>query len=70
MAYTIRPAKDEDNSALDLNKQLWSCVRTSRVETTLRLLALGADPNWSDPEKGNCPLHIAAKENQMLQVKN
>lgn len=43
-------------------------VRTSRVETTLRLLALGADANYSDPEKGNCPMHIAAKEGQSLQA--
>jgi ankyrin repeat protein len=68
LAYTIRPSKDEENTLLDLNRQLWSCVRTSHVETTLRLLALGADPNYSDSEKGNCPLHIAAKEGQMLQA--
>jgi hypothetical protein len=68
MSYTIRSSKDENNTALDLNRQLWACVRTSHVETTLRLLALGADANYSDPEKGNCPLHVAANENQMLQV--
>lgn len=67
LAYTIRPSKDEENTLLDLNRQLWSCVRTNHVEISLRLLALGADPNYSDPEKGNCPLHIAAKEGQMLQ---
>lgn len=33
-----------------------------------RLLALGACPNYVDPEKGNSPLHIAAKEGQELQV--
>jgi len=33
-----------------------------------RLLAIGADPNWADPDKGNTSLHIAAKENQALQV--
>ena len=38
------------------------------METTLRLLALGADPNYADAERGNSPLHIAAKENQALQV--
>lgn len=68
MAYTIRPLRDEESTSLDLNRQLWACVRTSRVETTLRLLALGADPNYSESEKGICPLHVAAKEGQMLQA--
>uniref|UniRef100_A0A914DYF7 Arf-GAP domain-containing protein n=1 Tax=Acrobeloides nanus TaxID=290746 RepID=A0A914DYF7_9BILA len=67
LAFAIRPNID-DLSLDDLNKQLWSCVRTSHVETALRLLALGADPNYADPDKGNTPLHIAAKENQGLQV--
>ncbi|KAI6225700.1 hypothetical protein M3Y95_00724800 [Aphelenchoides besseyi] len=67
-AFTIRPPKSEDGTAADLNRQLWSCSRTSRVETTLRLLALGADPNYADSEKGNTSMHIAAKEGQILQV--
>uniref|UniRef100_A0AAF5PHQ3 GTP-ase activating protein for Arf containing protein n=1 Tax=Wuchereria bancrofti TaxID=6293 RepID=A0AAF5PHQ3_WUCBA len=69
MAFALRPAKDDNCiSQDDLNRQLWSCVRTSHVETTMRLLALGADPNYIDPEKHNTPLHISAKENQALQV--
>ncbi|VDK64482.1 unnamed protein product [Onchocerca ochengi] len=69
MAFALRPAKDGNCiSQDDLNRQLWSCVRTSHVETTMRLLALGADPNYVDPEKHNAPLHISAKENQALQV--
>ncbi|KAL3982297.1 putative GTPase activating protein for Arf family protein [Acanthocheilonema viteae] len=69
MAFALRPAKDDNCiSQDDLNRQLWSCVRTSHVETTMRLLALGADPNYIDPEKHNAPLHISAKENQALQV--
>ncbi|CAG9539715.1 unnamed protein product [Cercopithifilaria johnstoni] len=69
MAFALRPAKDDNCiSQDDLNRQLWSCVRTSHVETTMRLLALGADPNYEDPEKHNAPLHISAKENQALQV--
>lgn len=68
-AFTLRPSKDDGPiSQDDLNRQLWSCVRTSHVETTLRLLASGADPNYADPEKHNAPLHIAAKEGQSLQV--
>ncbi|EJD76064.1 GTP-ase activating protein for Arf containing protein, variant [Loa loa] len=69
MAFALRPAKDDNCiSQDDLNRQLWSCVRTSHVETTMRLLAMGADPNYIDPEKHNAPLHISAKENQALQV--
>uniref|UniRef100_A0A914H567 Arf-GAP domain-containing protein n=1 Tax=Globodera rostochiensis TaxID=31243 RepID=A0A914H567_GLORO len=67
LAFAIRPAKDEF-SVDDLNRQLWSCVRTAHIETALRLLALGACPNYADPEKGNTPLHVAAKEGQELQV--
>lgn len=29
---------------------------------------MGADPNYRDPDTGNTPLHIAAKENQSLQA--
>jgi ankyrin repeat protein len=67
LAYTIR-LPNEENMLMDLNRQLWSCVRTSHVETTLRLLALGAEPNYADSEKGNTPLHVAAKEGQTLQA--
>ena len=37
-------------------------------ETTLRLLSLGADPNYLHPEKGTAPLHVAAKAGQILQI--
>ncbi|KAK0396444.1 hypothetical protein QR680_001718 [Steinernema hermaphroditum] len=67
LLFTLKPSRDE-TSLDDLNRQLWSCVRTDRVETTLRLLALGADVNYADAEKQNTPLHVAAKENQLLQV--
>ncbi|KHN87011.1 ARF GTPase-activating protein GIT2 [Toxocara canis] len=69
MAFTLRPAKEDvPITQEDLNRQLWSCVRTAHVETTLRLLVLGADPNYVDPDKHNSPLHVAAKEGQALQV--
>lgn len=45
-----------------------SAGRNIKLLLNLRLLAIGADPNWADPDKGNSPLHIAAKENQALQV--
>lgn len=65
LIYAIRPAKDEF-TVDDLNRQLWSSVRTGHVITALRLLALGASPDFVD--QGNTPLHIAAKNGQDLQV--
>ncbi|KAF7634525.1 hypothetical protein Mgra_00006097 [Meloidogyne graminicola] len=65
LIYAIRPAKDEF-TVDDLNRQLWSSVRTGHVITALRLLALGASPDFVD--QGNTPLHIAAKNGQELQV--
>ncbi|KJH42436.1 ankyrin repeat protein [Dictyocaulus viviparus] len=68
-AFIRKPNKDDEPwSSDDVNKQLWSCVRTAHVDTTLRLLAMGADVNYMDSEKGNSPLHIAAKEGQAMQV--
>ncbi|ELU00134.1 hypothetical protein CAPTEDRAFT_168917 [Capitella teleta] len=55
-------------TAEDLNKQLHSSVRTSNLETSLRLLSLGADPNYFHPEKGSCALHVAASAGQCSQV--
>uniref|UniRef100_A0A0K0D3D2 Arf-GAP domain-containing protein n=1 Tax=Angiostrongylus cantonensis TaxID=6313 RepID=A0A0K0D3D2_ANGCA len=67
--FIRKPSKDgEPWSSDDVNKQLWSCVRTAHVDTTLRLLAMGADVNYVDSEKGNSPLHVAAKEGQAMQV--
>ncbi|KAI6203362.1 Arf-GAP domain-containing protein [Aphelenchoides besseyi] len=64
-AFTIRPPKSEDGTAADLNRQLWSC---SQSKQHFDFLALGADPNYADSEKGNTSMHIAAKEGQILQV--
>uniref|UniRef100_A0A672FZC3 ARF GTPase-activating protein GIT2-like n=1 Tax=Salarias fasciatus TaxID=181472 RepID=A0A672FZC3_SALFA len=49
-------------------QQLHSSVRTGNLETCLRLLSLGAQANFFHSEKGNTPLHIAAKAGQMLQA--
>uniref|UniRef100_A0A7E4VFA0 ANK_REP_REGION domain-containing protein n=1 Tax=Panagrellus redivivus TaxID=6233 RepID=A0A7E4VFA0_PANRE len=69
LAFVLRPSGSSDLSLDDLNRQLYSCARTSHVETVLRLLACGADPNWVDIEKdGNSAMHVAAKEGQKLQV--
>jgi hypothetical protein len=69
LQFVLKPSSSSDYSIDDLNKQLYSCVRTSHVETVLRLLACGADPNYVNEENnGNTPMHVAAKECQPLQV--
>ena len=39
LTFAICPSKDDNPAALfdDFNRQLWSCVRTAHVETSLRL---------------------------------
>ncbi|KAK3084396.1 hypothetical protein FSP39_012870 [Pinctada imbricata] len=65
----INKQKDGEISSIDdLSKQLHSSVRTNNLETCLRLLSKGADPNYFHPEKGNCPIHVAAQSGQPLQV--
>ncbi|KAI4873885.1 hypothetical protein NFI96_034242 [Prochilodus magdalenae] len=63
------PCRDEDSfTAKDLSKQLHSSVRTGNLDTSLRLLSLGAQANFFHPEKGTTPLHVAAKAGQVSQV--
>uniref|UniRef100_V5GWK4 ARF GTPase-activating protein GIT2 n=1 Tax=Anoplophora glabripennis TaxID=217634 RepID=V5GWK4_ANOGL len=52
----------------ELGKQLHASVRTPNLETSFRLLALGADPNYFHDEKGSTPLHVAIKSDQKLQM--
>ncbi|KAH1012346.1 ARF GTPase-activating protein Git [Dendroctonus ponderosae] len=52
----------------EIGKQLHASVRTPNLETSFRLLALGADPNYFHDEKGSTPLHVAVKSDQKLQV--
>ncbi|KAG8233086.1 hypothetical protein J437_LFUL013086 [Ladona fulva] len=52
----------------DLGQQLHASVRTANLETSLRLLSLGADPNYYHEVKGNTPLHVAAASGQASQV--
>ncbi|KAL1456656.1 hypothetical protein WDU94_001369 [Cyamophila willieti] len=56
------------DSVEDLNQQLHSSVRTSNLDTSLRLLSQGADPNYFYQDKGNRPLHVAATAGQLLQL--
>uniref|UniRef100_A0A8C2FAT9 G protein-coupled receptor kinase interacting ArfGAP 2b n=1 Tax=Cyprinus carpio TaxID=7962 RepID=A0A8C2FAT9_CYPCA len=70
LAFVHRmPCREDDSvTAKDLSKQLHSSVRTGNLETCLRLLSLGAQANFFHSEKGNTPLHVAAKAGQLLQA--
>ncbi|KAI1293570.1 ARF GTPase-activating protein GIT2 [Halotydeus destructor] len=63
LAFINRSSEDSD-----LSDQLHSSVRTPNLKTSLRLLAAGADVNYVHPEKGNCPIHVAANSGQLLQI--
>ncbi|XP_057294890.1 ARF GTPase-activating protein GIT1-like isoform X2 [Hydractinia symbiolongicarpus] len=70
LAFVHRlPTTDDklDRSIIDLSKQLYSSVRTGNLETSLRLISLGAQPNYFQSEKGNTPLHVAAQAGQATQ---
>lgn len=68
LAFILRPSKEECCTEEELSKQLHSSVRTSNLETSLRLLAQGANSNYFYKEKGTTPLHVAARAGQALQV--
>lgn len=44
LAYVLRARRDEPPS--ELGRQLHSAVRSSSLDTAMRLLAQGADPNY------------------------
>ncbi|TNN12194.1 ARF GTPase-activating protein [Schistosoma japonicum] len=52
----------------DLNQQLHASVRTGVLETSLYLLALGANPNFLHSVKGTAPIHVACQYGQIGQV--
>ncbi|CAD6205661.1 GSCOCG00009954001-RA-CDS [Cotesia congregata] len=68
LTFVLRPSKDESCSEEELSKQLHSSVRTSNLETSLRLLVQGGNPNYFYKEKGTTPLHVAARAGQALQL--
>ncbi|XP_037089352.1 ARF GTPase-activating protein GIT2-like [Pollicipes pollicipes] len=69
LAFVYRPGKDDRQLAEgDTSLQLHSSVRTPNTETSLRLLSLGANPNYWHPERGTGPLHVAARAGQALQA--
>lgn len=58
LAYVLRARRDEPPS--ELGRQLHSAVRSASLDTAMRLLAQGADPNYYNQEKGSTCLHVAA----------
>ncbi|XP_066589482.1 ARF GTPase-activating protein GIT1 [Prorops nasuta] len=68
LVFVLRPSKEEFCTEEELSKQLHSSVRTVNLETSLRLLAQGACPNYFYKEKGTTPLHVAARAGQALQI--
>lgn len=72
LEFVLKPALQGDDAAsveIELSKQLHASVRSSNLETSLRLLAQGADPNFVHVEKSSStPLHVAAKFGQAAQV--
>lgn len=68
----LKPNLQSDDATTfetELSKQLHASVRSSNLETSLRLLVQGADPNYIHHEKGGTmPLHVAAKFGQAAQV--
>lgn len=59
LSFVYRPAKDEPLvTESELSRQLHSSVRTPNLETSLRLLSQGADPNFFHPEKNSTPLQV------------
>ncbi|XP_033212377.1 ARF GTPase-activating protein GIT1 isoform X3 [Belonocnema kinseyi] len=68
LSFILRPSKEEFCTEEEISRQLHSSVRTSNLETSLRLLAQGANPNYFYKEKGTTPLHVAARAGQSLQI--
>ncbi|XP_040577095.1 ARF GTPase-activating protein GIT2 [Lepeophtheirus salmonis] len=69
LAFLYKPTgKDEFVTESELSRQLHSSVRTSNLETSLRLLSQGADPNYYHPEKNSTPLMVAGRAGQAGQV--
>nr|XP_019547535.2 ARF GTPase-activating protein GIT2 [Aedes albopictus] len=73
LSYVLKPTLDDGvsnaaNLEAELSKQLHASVRCGNLETSLRLLVQGADPNFFHDEKGSTPLHVAARSGQLSQM--
>ncbi|XP_062542014.1 ARF GTPase-activating protein Git [Armigeres subalbatus] len=73
LSYVLKPSLDDGvnnatNLEAELSKQLHASVRSGNLETSLRLLVQGADPNYFHEEKGSTPLHVVARAGQLSQM--
>ncbi|XP_001361748.3 ARF GTPase-activating protein GIT2 [Drosophila pseudoobscura] len=76
LTFVLKPSlQDDDDSSgsgsnleQELSRQLHASVRTSNLETSLRFLVQGADPNYYHEDKLSTPLHMAAKFGQASQI--
>lgn len=72
LEFVLKPNLQADDAISlenELSKQLHASVRSANLETSLRLLIQGANPNFVHTEKGSTtPLHVAAKFGQAAQV--
>ncbi|XP_049866740.1 ARF GTPase-activating protein Git isoform X2 [Pectinophora gossypiella] len=66
LAYILRARRDEPPN--ELGRNLHSAVRSSSLDTAMRLLAQGADPNYYNQEKGTMCLHVACRAGQAAQA--
>ncbi|XP_017106668.2 ARF GTPase-activating protein Git [Drosophila bipectinata] len=76
LSFVLKPSLQDDDDAggnggnleQELSRQLHASVRTSNLETSLRLVVQGADPNYYHEDKLSTPLHMAAKFGQASQI--
>ncbi|XP_022226846.2 ARF GTPase-activating protein GIT2 [Drosophila obscura] len=76
LTFVLKPSLQDDddcsgngiNLEQELSRQLHASVRTSNLETSLRFLVQGADPNYYHEDKLSTPLHMAAKFGQASQI--
>ncbi|XP_055624829.1 ARF GTPase-activating protein Git isoform X2 [Toxorhynchites rutilus septentrionalis] len=72
LSYVLKPSLEDavspGNLEVELSKQLHASVRSANLETSLRLLVQGADPNYFHDEKGSTPLHVAVRSGQLSQM--
>ncbi|KAG5678630.1 hypothetical protein PVAND_008286 [Polypedilum vanderplanki] len=70
LEFVLKPNLNETstNIEVELSKQLHASVRSANLETSLRLIAQGANCNYIHKDK-NCttPIHVAAKAGQSAQ---
>ncbi|XP_033151863.1 ARF GTPase-activating protein GIT2 [Drosophila mauritiana] len=76
LTFVLKPSLQDDDDSngsagsleQELSRQLHASVRTSNLETSLRFLVQGADPNYYHEDKLSTPLHMAAKFGQASQI--